>query len=93
MIRLNCFFEVREGQEAAALALGQELVAASLQDSGCKGYDLFVSATRPSVMMFCETWACEADLAAHSASTHFERLVPAIDALTIGGLKLEKFEF
>ncbi len=91
MIRLNCFFEVLPGHADEVLKLAKELVAASLNDKGCKGYDLFVSATRPDVMMFCETWACEECLKEHSESEHFRRLVPAIESHTKNGLKLEKF--
>lgn len=94
MIRLNAFFQTKNaGDHLKAIELGNELVAKSLTDKGCISYDLFKSSTRPDVMMFCETWASEEDLAAHAASEHFTRIVPLIEALTTGGLKLEKFEF
>ena len=94
MIRLNAFFQTKNaGDHLKAIELGNELVAKSLTDTGCVSYDLFKSSTRPDVMMFCETWASEEDLAAHAASEHFTRIVPLIEALTTGGLKLEKFEF
>ncbi len=94
MIRLNAFFQTKnDGDRLKAIELGNELVAKSLQDKGCISYDLFKSSTRPDVMMFCETWATEEDLAAHAASEHFTRIVPLIEALTVNGLKLEKFEF
>ena len=55
MIRLNGFFEVKEGvTESQVKALADELVEKSLKDAGNHGYDLFHSATRPSVYMFCE---------------------------------------
>ncbi len=94
MIRLNAFFEVKDASNVEEVKkLGTELVNASRSDKGNVSYDLFLSATRPLVMMFCETWKDEEVLKAHMASEHFTRLVPEIEALTKNGLKLEKFEF
>lgn len=94
MIRLNAFFEVKDNASIDAVKnLGTELVNKSRNDKGCVSYDLFTSATRPLVMMFCETWKDEEVLKAHIASAHFTSLVPKIEALTKNGLKLEKFEF
>lgn len=94
MIRLNAFFEVKDIANVDEVKkLGTELVNASRSDNGNVSYDLFLSATRPLVMMFCETWKDEEVLKAHMASEHFTRLVPEIEALTKSGLKLEKFEF
>lgn len=94
MIRLNVFFEVKEsGNVEEIKTLATELVNKSLNDEGNVAYDLFLSATRPLVMMICETWQNEEVLKAHMASAHFTDLVPKIEALTKNGLKLEKFEF
>ncbi|MCM1021628.1 MAG: antibiotic biosynthesis monooxygenase [Muribaculum sp.] len=94
MIRLNAFFQTKnDGDRLKAIELGNELVAKSQSDKGCISYDLFKSSTHDDVLMFCETWASEADLAAHASSAHFTRIVPLIEALTVDGLKLEKFEF
>lgn len=76
-----------------AKALSTELVNKSLKDEGNVAYDLFLSATRPLVMMICETWQNEEVLKAHMASAHFTDLVPKIEALTKNGLKLEQFTF
>ena len=94
MIRINCFFEVREDADTVeAVNLGVALVEKSRNDKGCVAYDLFQSTGRPRVMMFCETWVSQADLDAHAASEHFNTIVPRIEALSLGGLKLERFEF
>ena len=94
MIRLNVFFEVKDDASVeAAKALATELASKSLKDEGNVAYDLFLSATRPLVMMICETWLNEDVLKAHMASAHFTDLVPKIEALTKSGLKLEQFEF
>lgn len=94
MIRLNVFFEVKDSDSVEqAKALSTELVNKSLKDEGNVAYDLFLSATRPLVMMICETWQNEEVLKAHMASAHFTDLVPKIEALTKNGLKLEQFTF
>lgn len=54
-------------------------------------YDIFESATRPDVMMICETWKDEEVLAAHSKSRHFILHVGKIEKLA--KMKLEKFNF
>ena len=79
MLRLNVFIRVSAENRADALQAAKELVAAS------------ESATRPDVLMICETWADEASLDAHQKSAHFTTLVPRIESL--GEMKLEKFEF
>ena len=86
MIRLNVFIRVAAENRAAALQAAKELVAASLSDKGCIAYDVFESATRPDVLMICETWADEASLDTHQKSAHFITLVPRIESL-IGRLK------
>ena len=94
MIRLNVFFEKKEGVKAEELnALCEELVEKSLKDNGNVAYDYFVSGTRNGVMMICETWQNEEVLKAHMATDHFTTLVPKIEALTKNGLKLEQFAF
>ncbi|WP_455997784.1 putative quinol monooxygenase [Phocaeicola barnesiae] len=91
MIRLNVFIQVDEKNHDAVVAAAKELVAASLKDQGCIAYDLFQSATRPDVLMICETWADAASLSAHEAASHFPTLVPRIQSLA--AMKLEKFNF
>ena len=93
MIRLNGFFQVKAGvSEAQLKALTDELVEKSLNDEGNHGYELFHSSTRPDVYLFCETWESEELLNKHSHSEHFTRLVPQIEALTLDGLHLERFD-
>lgn len=91
MIRLNVFIQVDEKNHDAVVVAAKELVAASLKDQGCIAYDLFQSATRPDVLMICETWADAASLSAHEAASHFTTLVPRIQSLA--AMKLEKFNF
>jgi quinol monooxygenase YgiN len=90
MLRLNCFIQVGADKRAEVLEAAKRLTAASLKQEGCVAYDVFESATRPDVLMICETWRDQAALDAHSASEVFK---------TEGGImhanaemKLETFE-
>ena len=88
MIRLNCFFQAREGRYAEAIAAAKALVAESLTHPGCVSYDVFESATRPGIFMFCETWKDEGSLAAHSSTAAFGKYVGIIGEC--GEMKIEK---
>lgn len=89
MIRLNCFFKVKEEHRAEVLKAAVRLTEASLQQDGCIAYDIFESATRPEVLMICETWRDQAALDAHSASEPFKREVKILHSLA--EMKLEAF--
>lgn len=91
MLRLNCFFQANEGRYDEALQAALALTAASLQDEGCVAYDVFESATRPDVLLICETWQDEASLEKHMQAPHFATYVGILEAC--GQLKLEKFPF
>ena len=91
MIRLNVFIETDGERRAALVEVARKLAAASLKDAGCVAYDLFESATRPEVLMICETWRDDASLAAHRHAPHFTTLVPRIESL--GRMTAERFDF
>lgn len=91
MIRINVFIQVSENNRMELLKTAKDLVASSLKDEGCIAYDIFESATRPDVLMICETWTDEASLIAHEKAAHFVALVPKMQEL--GKLKIEKFIF
>ena len=94
MLRLNARFEIKpEADRDIVLALGKDLVRHSRRDAGNIDYDLVVSTTNPRQMMFVETWDTPENLHAHSISSHFSRLVPMIEEMTVDGLHLDKFEF
>ena len=90
MLRLNCFFQAKEGRLDSALSAAKELTAASLKQDGCIAYDVFASATRPGVLLICETWRDEAALEAHAASEPFVKNVAIIN--DSGEMKIEKFD-
>lgn len=91
MIRLNVFIEVAAEHRATLVEVARKLVAASQKDAGCVSYDLYESATRPGILMICETWQDAASLAAHEHAPHFTTLVPRIESL--GRMTAERFEF
>ena len=93
MIRLNAFFELKDGISAEQLtAITNELVEKSRLDEGCKGYDLFQSTTNHQVFMFCESWENDTCLEKHSNAPHFTAAVPKIGEMTKNGLSIERFE-
>lgn len=93
MIRLNAFFETKEGVTAQQVTdATADLISKSQQEEGCRSYDLFQSTTRPSVYVFCETWANQEALDRHAASAHFTAALPRIEALAKEALYIDKFE-
>lgn len=91
MIRLNVFIRTTESNREELLRTARELTAASLKDAGCVAYDIFESATRPDVLMICETWSDAKALTAHEQTPHFTTLVPKLRQLA--EMKTEKFVF
>lgn len=91
MIRLNCFISVKEENKKTVMEAAKRLTAASQEQDGCVAYDIFESATRPEVLMFCETWRDKEALAAHSDSEVFKEEVKIISGHA--EMKLESFEF
>ena len=91
MLRLNCFIKVSEENRTETLAAAKRLTEASLLQDGCIAYDIFESATRPEVLMICETWRDQAALEAHSASDVFTTEVGIMQSLA--EMKLETFTF
>ncbi len=91
MIRINCFEAVKEGRREEALEAAKALTAESLQQDGCIAYDVFESATRPGVLLICETWRDQKALDDHSASEPFKKYVGIMQET--GTLKIESFNF
>ena len=91
MLRLNCFIKVEEKNREEVLEAAKRLTEASLKQEGCIAYDVFESATRPTVLMICETWRDKVSLDAHSASEVFHKEAGIMHAKA--EMKLETFEF
>lgn len=91
MIRLNCFVSVKEENRKEVLEAARRLVEASLKQDGCIAYDIFESATRPDVLMFCETWRDQQALDAHATSEVFIKETKLIH--DVADLKVERLSF
>ncbi len=91
MLRLNCFIKVNQENKAEVLEAARRLTEASLKQDGCVAYDIFENATRPDVMLICETWRDQKALNAHSDSEIFIKEVGIMRAKA--EMKLETFEF
>jgi len=91
MIRLNVFISVEDVNSATVLAAAKELTAASVKEDGCIAYDVFESATRPNVLLICETWKDSEALANHEMQASFIKNIVILKELTT--IKVEKFEF
>lgn len=91
MIRLNCFIKVKEENKNEVLEAARRLTEASLKQEGCIAYDIFESATRGDVLMFCETWRDQQALDAHATSDVFVKETKLIHDLA--DLKIERLSF
>ncbi len=91
MIRLNVFIWVEDVNCATVLAATKELTAASVKEEGCIAYDIFESATRPEVLLICETWKDSEALASHEKQTSFIKNIAILKELT--KIKVERFDF
>ena len=79
MIRLNAFFEIKDGITAEQVkVLTDELVEKSRKEEGNKGYDLFVSTTNPRVYLFCESWENETVLEKHKQTAHYFPIIATL---------------
>lgn len=90
MIRINCFVATKEGRREEALEAAKALTAETLKQDGCIAYDIFESATRPGVMLFCETWRDQKSLDEHCASDAFKKYVAVLTETA--DVKIETFE-
>lgn len=91
MLRLNCFISVKAENHDIVIEAAKRLTEASLKQDGCIAYDIFESATRPDVLMICETWRDQIALDAHSASDVFVKEVGIMRSNA--EMKLETFAF
>jgi len=91
MIRLNVFISLEEVNRAKVLEAAKELTTFSVKEEGCIAYDIYESATRTNVLLFCETWKDEQSLAIHEKSAHFIKNIAILKDLAT--FKIEKFEF
>ena len=91
MIRLNVFISVEDVNRAKVLDAAKELTASSVKEDGCIAYDVFESATRPNVLLICETWKDSKTLSNHEKGESFIKNIAVLKEFA--AIKVEKFEF
>jgi quinol monooxygenase YgiN len=91
MIRLNVFIRVEDVNHARVLDAAKELTATSVKEEGCVAYDVFGSATRPNVLLICETWKDSKALSNHEKGDSFIKNIAVLKEFA--AIKVEKFEF
>ncbi|MDD5184280.1 MAG: putative quinol monooxygenase [Paludibacter sp.] len=91
MIRLNVFISVEDVNLSKVLDAAKELTASSVKEDGCIAYDVYESATRPNVLLICETWKDSEALSNHEKGASFIKNSAILKEFT--NIKLEKFEF
>lgn len=92
MIRLNVSMICETSEDSRKLAeAATELVAFSLREKGCIGYDLYQSRTNDDRFMIIETWESAEALKAHGETDHYKRLSPKLQEYS--NVTVEKFEF
>jgi quinol monooxygenase YgiN len=91
MIRLNVFISVEDVNRTRVLDAAKELTAASVKEKGSIAYDVFESATRPNVLLICETWKDSDALSNHEKEASFIKNIAILKEFTT--VKVEKFEF
>lgn len=91
MIRLNVFLWVEEVNRTKVLDAAKELTAASVKEEGCIAYDIFESATRPNVLLFCETWKDNETWTNHEKTDVFTKNIAILNEFAT--IKVERFDF
>lgn len=64
------------------LAMAEELVRETRKEDGCNFYSFLKSPDNPTRFVIVEDWTSRAHLEAHFKTAHFQRLVPAMDAIS-----------
>ena len=82
---------VKEGQEAAFIAVGNVLVEATRKEPGCLFYTLYQSTTNPRTFVFYEEYKDQTAFDSHANSDHFKTFVGAIGNIVDGDLVVDEF--
>lgn len=91
MIRVVATFHLKPEEKENSMVLFKELVERTREEDGCVAYDLAQSAEDENVYVILEAWKDQHTLDVHSASEHFNRLVPQLAAACIGSPSVKSF--
>ncbi|QIG45291.1 antibiotic biosynthesis monooxygenase [Nocardioides anomalus] len=61
-----------------------DLLAATLEEEGCLGYEVYESAAQPGVYVTIESWRSQEDLDAHVATPHVARAFETLGGVLTG---------
>ncbi len=81
MLALIGHFRFPAEHKAQALPLMHEVIVATRQEAGCRGYSYAEDVTEPGLFHVTELWDDRAALDAHFASEHMRRWSKVRDAL------------
>jgi quinol monooxygenase YgiN len=83
-------FDPAKADEARALV--EPLVAASLQEPGCKQYGFWTHVSQPGHVRIFEEWESQEAMDAHMETPHLAAFMGSLGGLGITGAELTKYE-
>ena len=83
--------KVKEGQEAAFIAVASPLVEATRKEPGCLFYTLYQSPMDSKSFIFYEEYKDQAAFDSHSNSDHFNTFAGALGGILDGDLVIDQF--
>jgi len=81
----------KEGREAEVRRELLALLAPTRAERGCLNYDMHEMPDEPTLFLFHETWACDADLDRHLMEPHVQSWVAKTDALLAEPMQLSRW--
>ncbi len=91
MIRLNVTVTTTAENLDAVIYRLNRLAAASKEEAGCMGYEIYQNTATPTQLMIVETWRNQAVLDAHQKTPHYDIELNFIkDKMQ---MELERFDF
>lgn len=81
----------KEGREAEVRRELLALLAPTRAERGCLAYDMHEMPDEPTLFLFHETWASDADLDRHLMETHVQSWIAKADALLAEPMQLSRW--
>jgi quinol monooxygenase YgiN len=91
LLTLIARVRAKPGQESRLREEMKGLVAPTLLEPGCLGYDLHESNTEAGLYLFYETWKSDADLDLHFQMPHMVAFLAKVPELVEGSIELSKW--
>ncbi len=92
MIAIAGSFTIDPDMRDAAVAAGTEMMAATLQEPGCRAYQFSIAIDDPSKVCIFEEWDDQAALEAHFAAPHMAGFRAKTGAFIVGRGTITKYE-